>query len=865
MDINYRLIILILLFPFMGKAQSLAPKPSPATQGATNTLSTFNGGLQSTIYFRPPRGFHCWVQQDSAGMFWFDSGGTNTMYYHNGTTRVQIGAGGGGSGTVTSITAGTGLTGGTITTSGTIRLDTTFAATQSDLNTVADNAFSDLADTAAAIRGAIPSVAGYATTTALADSVSGRQKYSDTAVWDATRSWVNSVLPASIDTTSLSNRINTKQNYSDTTTWDATRSWVLGQIPSVTGYVPYTGATDSVRLGEYAIRAGQFNLDLTPTAPQVVGGMYWDATNVCPSMPLNADVSLQIGEELYVRGRNNTGVTISDGTVVYINSAQGNNPTIAKADADAVNTSQVIGVATEDIGINATGFVTVTGVVNGVNTSGYSPGDALYLDTIAGGLTNQLLPSPHNVVFVGYALNSTNNGRIFVRPSSPISSDTTMAANDNQIAPTQAAVKSYVNKRQLYSDTSTFDATRSWVVSRGYGASTTIAAGTGISVSGSAPTYTVTNTAPDQTVSLTGAGTVSVTGTYPTFTVTGTGSAGGVAAITSTNSTMQVTGTTTVNVEVDTTHPFTFTGVNTFTRDITVDSVVFGTGGGLSTNIKIGRTAFAAPTTATGVVAIGENAGRLVTTGQNDIYIGRNAAGNSGTAVSGHVGIGTGNLNYSTGDNNVAIGNNVMARAVPWNGLANVGVGINAGNVMTTATSNTFIGSGTAQALTSGNTNTFLGVGSGSAMTTGSSNVILGGYSGNVAVDIRTSSNRMILSDGAGNIRAYHNATNWLIGTVTDGSTGLVQISGSLGLNTAGNKINIATGTNASVGTGTLSGGTATISTTAVTASSIIQLQLTSCSTCGALYIGTVTAGTSFVVSSTNVLDASTFNYWIIN
>ena len=75
-----------------------------------------------------------------------------------------------------------------------------------------------------------------------------------------------------------------------------------------------------------------------------------------------------------------------------------------------------------------------------------------------------------------------------------------------------------------------------------------------------------------------------------------------------------------------------------------------------------------------------------------------------------------------------------------------------------------------------------------------------------------------------------------------------MQINGNLGLNTAGNKINIATGSQASVGTGTLATGTATILTTAVTASSIIQVQLTSCSSCGTLYIGTVTAGTSFVV-----------------
>ena len=44
--------------------------------------------------------------------------------------------------------------------------------------------------------------------------------------------------------------------------------------------------------------------------------------------------------------------------------------------------------------------------------------------------------------------------------------------------------------------------------------------GTGISTSGTYPSFTVTNTAPDQVVSLTGAGTTSISGTYPNFTIT---------------------------------------------------------------------------------------------------------------------------------------------------------------------------------------------------------------------------------------------------------------------------------------------------------------------------------------------------------
>jgi len=53
--------------------------------------------------------------------------------------------------------------------------------------------------------------------------------------------------------------------------------------------------------------------------------------------------------------------------------------------------------------------------------------------------------------------------------------------------------------------------------------STVVSPGTGISVTESpANTFTITNTQPDQTVSITGAGINNVTGTYPNFTVTGT-------------------------------------------------------------------------------------------------------------------------------------------------------------------------------------------------------------------------------------------------------------------------------------------------------------------------------------------------------
>jgi hypothetical protein len=53
-----------------------------------------------------------------------------------------------------------------------------------------------------------------------------------------------------------------------------------------------------------------------------------------------------------------------------------------------------------------------------------------------------------------------------------------------------------------------------------------LSAGTGISTSGTYPSFTITNTAPDQTVTITAGTGISVSGTYPSFTIANTGPTG---------------------------------------------------------------------------------------------------------------------------------------------------------------------------------------------------------------------------------------------------------------------------------------------------------------------------------------------------
>jgi len=113
--------------------------------------------------------------------------------------------------------------------------------------------------------------------------------------------------------------------------------------------------------------------------------------------------------------------------------------------------------------------------------------------------------------------------------------------------------------------------------------------------------------------------------------------------------------------------------------------------------------------------------------------------------------------------------------------------------------------------------------------------------------------------------------TNNFVGKTRFGGTttpdDALEVEGNIELVTAGNKLKIATGSNASVGTsGNMTAGSITISTTAVTANSIIFLQHnTPGGTQGILSYGTIIVGTSFVITSSNAADTSTVNWWILN
>lgn len=160
----------------------------------------------------------------------------------------------------------------------------------------------------------------------------------------------------------------------------------------------------------------------TAPASPLAGYLWYDTSEQTLAFKNDiANTTMNIGAESWVRGVNKTGSILADGKVVYVNGAQGNRPTVALSDNTVeASVDNLIGLVTAPIGINAEGNVTVFGVVNGYDTSGFTAGDSLYLDT-AGGLT-KTMPSATGtdlIQHVGYALNSTNNGKVLVAPRGP--------------------------------------------------------------------------------------------------------------------------------------------------------------------------------------------------------------------------------------------------------------------------------------------------------------------------------------------------------------------------------------------------------------------------------------------------------------
>lgn len=198
-------------------------------------------------------------------------------------------------------------------------------------------------------------------------------------------------------------------------------NWVL-EYDSATGKVQFTediGPIQTVR----------FNLNHVHDEIRVPGTLCWGATDKTLNLEQPGGVTQQIGQELYVLAKNQSGSTITNGSFVgFAGVAMNGEARIAVAPylADGSTPNLYgLGVATQDIPDGETGFVTTFGKVRELNTTGssvgetWAMGDILYASpSNAGGFTKVKPTAPNNVLPAAAVLSvSATEGEIFVRPT----------------------------------------------------------------------------------------------------------------------------------------------------------------------------------------------------------------------------------------------------------------------------------------------------------------------------------------------------------------------------------------------------------------------------------------------------------------
>lgn len=157
--------------------------------------------------------------------------------------------------------------------------------------------------------------------------------------------------------------------------------------------------------------------DVTAGVPSYTKGItYWDEDNHTLTTDVDNGVRLQHGQEMHLPCTNDTGVSIANGSAVYISGAGGDHPTIALAQANGTATSDsLIGLTTQVIADGAVGYVTIIGAVRDIDTSALSLGPVYLSPSVAGGVTTTRPSYPDRIIRVGFCTNvHATQGKIVV-------------------------------------------------------------------------------------------------------------------------------------------------------------------------------------------------------------------------------------------------------------------------------------------------------------------------------------------------------------------------------------------------------------------------------------------------------------------
>ena len=200
---------------------------------------------------------------------------------------------------------------------------------------------------------------------------------------------------------------------SPTTGGNAPQWGPLNLATDVTGILPtINGGTGGATTDTLTFATTGLSTDALAT-----GEMRWNGVDDTLDLKLVGDVTLQVGQETNLRVHAST--TISNGQVVYISGLTAGLPAVLLADNTTVTAGKTLGVATQDIASGQDGYITIIGLIRGLDLitdlgSPISSGETVWLGT-SGNLTKTEPAYPAAKVRIGHIISASDtDGSIHV-------------------------------------------------------------------------------------------------------------------------------------------------------------------------------------------------------------------------------------------------------------------------------------------------------------------------------------------------------------------------------------------------------------------------------------------------------------------
>jgi hypothetical protein len=266
--------------------------------------------------------------------------------------------------------------------------------------------------------------------------------------------------------------------------------------------------THKLQLGTGGVFADYYQLDTTYSNGFVIGAISWDIDNGTADIGLSSTLKLKIGQDDVWYVKNQSGSTITKGTVVYASGTLGASGriTIAPMIADGTIPSRfLLGIVAENILNGEDGYVIAKGKIRQINTNAFNDGDVLWLSpTVAGTLTATEPTAPNLKLAIAFVVYKATNGILAVRVTTGTriadASDVEYAgAADNSFLVYNSATGVWEDEAVSIFKTIAV-AGQSSVVADTYTDTLTLAAGTNVSITTNATTDTITINSTDQFV-----------------------------------------------------------------------------------------------------------------------------------------------------------------------------------------------------------------------------------------------------------------------------------------------------------------------------------------------------------------------------